>query len=517
MTRFTPETLARPLLGGPSGARLATGGPQHGIVGGVLAMCLLGITTLLGVLLQAPCIARGWEQPFASFRMCASPLANGLTGTTFPDAPGRAPGASIEFSPATAWLVGFGERLGTGAESGDVAFFMVLVLLLNVLAIAAAGIALLLLARSRGDRVWIPVAFVSPVIVFTLGQSLDPVGVALALWALVLLRPAPSRVPRSPIAAGALLALAAFINPLALVVLLALALVLASRRETTDLIAACGAFIVAVGALIVVDGRLFGRLAAWWAEAIDRGSVVSLLSYEQSLDPGVLTAVSVIVWVVALGIASALLLTGRPVAPLSLPAVATVLLGLSLLFMPAAPTWNALWLVPFAALAVRHLWLHVAWALSEAALAVAVHLSDVTALDANEGLSPMWLSVFTLLRLFALAFLVYLATERLRAAPPVRMSQEAAAEVGDGRDHVEAGAEQTEPRPGDREPAAHPAPRADPAPASAAGEPRDATGAAPADAAPAWGPAPASAAGNEGLGDGTSSSANEGDTAGPNH
>ncbi|MCK1802297.1 hypothetical protein NLM24_48025 [Nocardia zapadnayensis] len=429
MTRFTPETLARPLLGGPSGARLATGGPQHGIVGGVLAMCLLGVTTLLGVLLQAPCVARGWEQPFASFRMCASPLANGITATTFPDAPGRAPGASTEFSPASAWLVGLAERLGAGAETGDTAFFMVLVLLLNVLAIAAAGIALLLLGRSRGDRVWIPVAFVSPVIVFTLGQTLDPVGVALALWAVVLLRPAPSRVPRSPMVAGALLGLAAFINPLALVVVLALALVLVSRRETTDLIAACGAFIVAVGVLIVLDGRLFGRLAAWWAEAIDRGSVVSLLSYERSLDPGLLTAVSVIVWVLALGIACAVMLAGRSAAPLSLPAVATVLLGLSLLFMPAAPTWNALWLVPFAALAVRHLWVQVAWGLSEAALAAAVHLSDVTALDASEGLSPMWLSVFTLLRLFALAFLVYLATERLRAAPPARMSRDSTADA----------------------------------------------------------------------------------------
>ena len=41
----------------------------------------------------------------------------------------------------------------------------------------------------------------------------------------------------------------------------------------------------------------------------------------------------------------------------------------------------------------------------------------------------MWLSVFTLLRLFALAFLVYLATERLRAAPPARMSRDSTADA----------------------------------------------------------------------------------------
>lgn len=468
MTRFTPATLARPLLGGPRGARLANAGPRRGAVGGVLAMCLLAATTLIGVLVQAPCIARGWDLPYASFRMCASPLANGLTGATFPDAAGRAPGAIAEFSPLTAWVIELGRWSGAAGSAGDVAFFMVLVLLANVLAVAAGGIALIALARTRAERMWVPVAFVSPVIAFSLGQSLDPIAVALALWACVLLRPLPAErppgaavvgtagdsagdsagegaagtagatagdrgqegaagsaarpvAPRSPIAAGVLLALATFINPLGLILLLALTLVHVSRRRLDELAVAGGVFVLVSGIFIVVDGRLFGRLAAWWAEAVDRGSIVSLLSFEPSLDRTVLALVSVIAWAAALVIASAVMLAGRHRTPLSLPAVATMLLGLSLLFMPAAPTWNALWLLPFAALAVRHLWIHVAWGLSEAALAIAIHLSDVTPLESSEGLSPMWLSIFTLLRLFALAFLVHLAAERLRVpedAPP---------------------------------------------------------------------------------------------------
>ncbi|GAA4282543.1 hypothetical protein GCM10022261_00740 [Brevibacterium daeguense] len=414
MPRTTPESLARPMLGGPMGSHLASATARTRAWSAGAMMGLLGLSSLLGVLLQAPCLHRGWELPFASYRMCASPLANVMMGTSFPSAPGRASGDIVGFAPVTAWVVELGRLLGTGDHRQDTAFLMVFVMLFNVLAFAAAGIALMLLAR---DRSWLPVAFLSPVVIFSVGQSLDPVGVALALWALVLLR-RDTPGGYSPLAAGMLLALAAFINPLAAVVLLAAVVVGLSEGRGRELVVVGGAWAIIAGILLVADGRLFGRLQYWWQNAIDRGSIASLLSFEPGLNSAVVVLVSVLVWVLStLTVVIVLMVMAADGRRLSLPAVATVLIGLSLVLMPAAPTVNALWLVPFAVPAVHHLGVQIAWGLSEAGLAMAVSLSDVTALEASNGLAPMWLAAFTLLRVFAIAAVIFCAVERLTEEP----------------------------------------------------------------------------------------------------
>lgn len=446
MTRNSPDVLARPLLGGPEGAHLGAATGRFRTLGAGALLSVLGINTLLGVLLQVPCLARGWDLPFASYRMCASPVANGLLGVEFPEAAGRAGGALSQLAPGTGWMVEIGRWLGADDPAGTALMVMVVVLLVNVIAMAAMGVALLILARDRG---WAAAAFVSPVILLVMGTSLDPVGVALALWALVLLEDpraqggagqgstgqgnAAQPSIASLAGAGGLLAASAFFNPLALLVLVAVIVVRVTRDRTADLLALLGTWTMVTGVLLLVDARVFARLQLWWADALDRGSIISLAALLPDADASLLTTTSVVIWVIALAAAVGVMVSLQSLRPLSLPAACGVLIGLSLLLMPAAPTVNALWLLPFAVLVVRHMWVLVAWGMSEAALAIAINLTDVSAMqiEGERGLSEVWLGIFTILRVCAVAFVVFFSVERLRAHDDVDVDDDAEATGSD--------------------------------------------------------------------------------------
>lgn len=401
----SPADVAAPLLGG-RGKFLGAPGRGYLRFQAVASVVLLGCVGLAGILRQVPCIAGGWDMPHASYRMCASPIANGLLGTGWPEAPGRTGSALI--SPAADWFAAGAGAVFSPGES------MAILLVLNFAAFLLAGMALL---RLLGDRSWFAVFALSPVVFFSIGQSLDPVGLALVLWALVLAGEGPAaEVPSAEVPGGSagrpllalvlvavMFAVAALISPLAVVVLLGWCIAAARRGSTQSVLTVVGLFMVILGALVVVDGRIAGRVHMWLTDGIDRGSLFSLAAYRT--EGSALNVAALIVFFAAVALVAVLLFLRAGAAAGPLP-ITAVLLVAALLTAPRAGVGEALWLVPFAAVAVHSLVLHFFWMLSEAALFIAVNLADADAIDPGKGLAPGWLFVFTALRWMALAGLL---------------------------------------------------------------------------------------------------------------
>lgn len=386
----TPADVAAPLLGGGRGKFLTAPGRGYLRFQAAAAVVLLGVVGLAGILRQVPCISAGWDMPHASYRMCASPIANGLLGAEWPEAPGRTGTGLI--SPAAEWFAA-----GAGAAFSPVVS-MAILLVLNFAALLLAGMALL---RLLGERSWFAVFALSPVVCFSIGQSLDPVGLALVLWALVCAGERPgAEVPGakslpSLVLVAVMFAAAALISPLAVVVLLGWCISAGLRGSTQSVLTVVGLFMVALGAVVVIDGRIAGRVQAWLSDGIDRGSLFSLAAYRA--DGAGLNTAALIVFFAAVAIVAVLLyLHGGPdVGPMVITAV---LLATVLLAAPRAGVGEALWLVPFAAAAVHSLALQFFWMVSEAALFIAINLADADAIDPGKGLAPGWLFVFTALR-----------------------------------------------------------------------------------------------------------------------
>ena len=408
----TPMTFAGPALGGTNGAHLGRPGALYRFQTSALVLLLMGVSIIAGILRQAPCLSGGYELPHASYRMCASPIANGLLGATFPEAAGRAQSQLAALSPADSYFVVLAE--GLGSVSGA----MGLLLILNSLAFVVTGVALL---RLFAKKQWLIPFFFSPLVFFSIGQSLDPVGLALVAVALVLVLQEAQRAWALP-AAGVLFALAVMVNPLAAVVFLATALHLHAAGRSRDLQLAIGAGVIALGLLLMFDARLFSRVTAWFGDAIDRGSLASLLAQQGAIAPEVLTLLFVIAWGFALTLTAAYLNTlnsrrgaGQPA--LSVASAAALLLAWSALLLPAGPLSHALWLAPFAAAVVGRVWVLLAWMLAETAMFIAVNLTDAYAIDSTAGLDPVWTGVITIIRLAAVALIATFAGLEYRAQP----------------------------------------------------------------------------------------------------
>ncbi|SMX88165.1 hypothetical protein BI49514_02114 [Brevibacterium iodinum ATCC 49514] len=398
--------IAEPLLGGPVGIHLGAAGRRFRSSQAYVLAAILGVTTFLALALQGPCLSSGYEQPSASARMCAGSLSTAFSGDVNPEVLGRSHGGAAALAPLEARLVDLFHLF-----TDDVSVFMVGVLLLNTAGIAALGVGLLALARFRG---WLVAVFASPLILFTLGSTLDPFAVALSIWAMALFIGPPPLRPRGWLT-GVLLGIATFINPLALLVLLALTLAgpnpargLKPRNPRMMLAAA----MITSAVLLVVDLTAIDRIIHWYSDAIDGGSFASILLMAEVGD----TSVWAPVWIIAsagvvLAVAVSLYLGRRTGLD---PAVsACLLIGGCLLLAPGLMPWDSLWLLPFVALSIRRWWVLIVWTLAEAVFAIAIQLGDVSGFEKDEGLDPTWVALFTLLRLLALVLVVIMAGENL--------------------------------------------------------------------------------------------------------
>lgn len=398
--------IAEPLLGGPVGIHLGAAGRRFRSAQASVLAAVLGITTFLALALQGPCLSSGYEQPSASARMCAGPLSTAFLGDTNPEVLGRAHGGAAALAPLEARLVDLVHLFAS-----DVSLFMVVVLLLNTAGIAALGAGLLVLARFRG---WLIAVFASPLILFTLGSTLDPIALALAVWAMVVFFGTPPLRSRVWLA-GVLLGIATFINPLALLVLLALTLSgpnpargLTPRNPRMMLAAAT----LTSAVLLVVDLSAIDRIIHWYSDAVDGGSFASILLMAELGDVSVWAPLWIIV---SAGVVLAVAVSLYMVRSTGLdPAVsACLLIGGCLLLAPGLMPWDSLWLLPFIALSIRRWWVLIVWTLAEAVFAISIQLGDVSGFEADEGLDSTFVALFTLLRLLALVLVVIMSGENL--------------------------------------------------------------------------------------------------------
>lgn len=448
----SPAQVAAPLLGG-AGARFARTDRRASASLAWVLLGLLGLSVLVGLLLQVPCQTGGYELPRAGFRLCQSPVALAMGSDTLPDAAGRVTSGLAGFAPLTYWFVILMSSLG--ATAGEA---MGLLLVLNTAAFAALGLGVLTLARTLGfgaprsravSLSWVVVAFVSPVVVFSIGQSLDPVGVALAVWACVLL--SGTRSTTALLSVGGMLAVAAFAGPLGLIVLVGV--LIGASRDRGNAILVLAGFALASGLLTLADGRLPSRLSVWMADAVDRGSIASVVLAQDWGDESTFVTGLLVVWTLGVVAITAMAASRMMLAPTAVAEAAdsdrredasgdqashtrlevlrrmeraddvahlrqtvltiTALLALSVVVAPGSSTSMSLWLLPFAALSVRVLPVMGLWFLAELGFALAVPLSDVAALDESTGLDPLWMGLLTLLRFFALTLLLAFALEEL--------------------------------------------------------------------------------------------------------
>ena len=482
---MSPAEVAAPLLGG-AGARFARTDRRGSVAIAWVLMGLLGLSVLVGLLLQVPCQTGGHELPRAGFRLCQSPVALAMGSDALPDAAGRVTSGLAGFAPLTYWFVILMSSLG--ATAGEAMGFLLVV---NTAAFAAMGLGVLALARAMGfgaphpravSLSWAAVAFVSPVIVFSIGQSLDPVGVALAVWACVLLR--GTRSTPTMLSAGAMLAAAAFTGPLGIIVLVGV--LIGASRDRGNAILVLAGFALASGLLTLADGRLPSRLSVWMADAVDRGSIVSVVLAQEWGDESTFVTGLLVVWTLGVVAITAMAASRMMLAPTAADEVAdsdsgegtsgdasspaatrldllrrmetaddvvhlrqtvltiTALLALSVVVAPGSSTSMSLWLLPFAALSIRVLPVVGLWFLAELGFAIAVPLADVTALDESAGLDPMWMGLLTLLRFFALTLVMAFALDELFRAGRRRVvrRQEAMHAASGEPEHDHAAADQ---------------------------------------------------------------------------
>lgn len=400
----TPDPVVRwaaPLLGGPIGRRLRPGGGGAGY----LVLAGLGLSLLLGLVLQSQCQPSGWMGPVAYARMCRSSLAEGYLDPLALSVAGGGP------SGLAALL-----RLLTG----DVTTFLAMAAVINVIAFAAAGVALVRLARP-GEAWWLLLFSLSPIVILGWLQTFDVVGVAFALWALVLWRQTERTSTVELGVVGLLIGVGAQFSPYALVVLAALAIYTAlgqGPRPLTDLLVMVGSFAVASGILLVADGRAPARLEAWLGGAVGPGSVLSIAE-ALGIQPGRYVIIGVLITVLLLGTLAVLLrrLTAEG-HRINLWALVTLMLTVALLLSPTLDLSNVLWLLPFAALSIHDSRVHLPWMVIEAVTAVAISLYlmgqiDPAGQDDVRALPVALVMPIVALRLIMLLVIGYQAGARL--------------------------------------------------------------------------------------------------------
>lgn len=418
---------ASPLLGGPSGRRVATPGHPWWSAPRVLALVALA-TTLLAVLRSQHCRTQGWTTPGQFVHTCYSDVAvlygtlggtpSSLLGLDAAAPDGLAqPALTAYLAALLAVLVTPLEGLsgllpgGGGAaaviDAGPRVYF-------DLFALVAAGslvVAVLAVVSLSGRRPWDALLVaLSPVVVLSGLVSFDVVGVALGVLAVAVW--ARGR----PLLAGLVLGLAVAARFHVVLVLLALVL-LAVRGGRARAAVVTGSAAAAAWAAVDLPLALLSPQAwtaparTWWAGEPGYGSLLlvpRLLADEQVRGVGALTATqsSVISAVLTLVVVVALSLwaLSTPVAP-RLPLLVLLLLVGTLLVAKTVPVQASLWLVPWAALAVprwpEHLW----WWAAEALYVVAVWQYLVGLSTPDDALPAGFYAVLMAARLAAMAWL----------------------------------------------------------------------------------------------------------------
>ena len=388
-----------PWLGGPRGTRQRpAGNPLAGLAPVVL---LLAVPLSLAALRQAGCLADGWRGGTPVWRQCSSPLVElvrdaglgrGLTAYLSGEVRLDEPVGSGAVTTLLAWLAPGG---GTGQQRWFLVLWMVLV------ALVLAGLVVAVGTMRRHPRADPVVLALSPVLALTVLLSADLVPVALAVAAVWAWTRDRSRL------AGALGGLAALAGPMAVLVLLAMAVLpgpqgrVAVRRLLGSALLTVVA--VAVPVALLDAGTLTRPFTAWLDGGAGPGSPWYLLTLAgHPMAAGYVAAIAGLGMVVGatLVVLSARARPAPVVAAAALVGLVAVLVS-GAGFAPA----SAIWLVPFVAMVGIGWRDHLIWAGAEVVHAVALFGYLLSRTDPSHGLPAGWYALALLLRTGAVAWI----------------------------------------------------------------------------------------------------------------
>ncbi len=389
-------------------------------------------TMALAVVQKASCIQQGWSGADQFWHAC------------FSDLPAMYQGGNLDDGLA-AYLSDSGARSDHPALTGAVSAFLgglvpdgVFVdqtrwyfALWAVLATVCALAIVWFTAATRPRHVSAAAQVaLSPVLVLTPLVSADIFGVMLVsagLWAWARRRPA---------LAGAFLGLAVMARTYPLLVLLAIALIAvrtgswAPLRRT--LLGALAAVVVVALPFLGNLGALWRTYEVWWDAAPGLGSIW-MVPQLVGLDPvpaGLATMLSAATTALAV-VAGTVFALGTYRRP-SVPQVALVLVGLTLVVGKSFPVQASLWLVPLIALAGLRWRDQLVWALTEALHFVAVWLYFGGLSRPDRGMPAGWYCVFLLLRVAAVGYLVVRTWRTAAAYPDEEGADEEGTDEADG-------------------------------------------------------------------------------------
>ena len=182
--------------------------------------------------------------------------------------------------------------------------------------------------------------------------------------------------------------------------------------------AAAGAVAVVLLPFVVANpSAILRSYQVWWDSAAGLGSpwmIPQLVGHP--LPTGATTLLSVVGLVVALAVGAVFALSTRR-RP-SVAEVALVLVAVALLTGKAFPVQASLWLLPLVALCGLRWRDHLVWAGAEALHFVMVWLYVGGLSKPDRGLPPGWYAVFLVIRVAAVAYLVWQVWRTAAAREP---------------------------------------------------------------------------------------------------
>jgi Glycosyltransferase family 87 len=455
---------ASEVAGGPAGSRIAAGGYGFWTAASVLLVAGAGMIGFAAVLRQH-CRSTLWASPDQFTHACYSDVPvlftdSGLGHGLVPylEAWNGTYLAQPVGTGALLWLLGLVTPSGPNQARAvfDVAVLVVTVALLPLV---------LSVVRLSGRRPWdAALVALSPVLLTASLVSLDLVAVSLAVAGML------AFARRRPGSAGVLLGLGVAVRPMALLVLLALALVALRSgrwrhvgRTTLAAFLAWAAVNVPVMLLSFEGWRAY--VDTLWRRPAGYGSIWLLPELAAAAPAGSSTRWSRLVhelfghplppgavrWAAVAGVLVVLVLATLfvlgPRARPRLPAVVLVLVVGVLVVSPSVPVQASLWVLPFAALAVPRWRDLLIWGGTEAVFDTVTWLYIYGQSEPTRGAPPGLYAVVLVARLAALGWLVWQAVALARHprldpvrvpadAPELGRDDPAAGEIEDAPDAV---------------------------------------------------------------------------------
>lgn len=418
-------------VGGAVGGRVRPG--RHGWWTAARVLVVLAILSMsVAVMGKQHCRAEGWNTPDQFFHACYSDLplqfqSSGIAqgGVPYVDSAGGSYLTQPVLTGSLMWAVGQVTPSGSAVERNhwyfDISTLVITGLLLSLV---------LLTAASAGRRRPWDAALValSPLVVLSGLVSFDLLGVTLAAGGLF----AWSR--SRPLLAGLLLGAATTARAYPLILLLALAVLAARTGRWRSWLMTAGATVVTTLAVVGPWAALNAQGVAafyrtWRSSGAGYGSIWLLpVSLPAAPQPtwlartgwhphtlSVRTVTTLVVFSIAAAVLLGLILALESAHRPRVAQVAFVMLAVVVITGKTWPVQASLWLLPLAALA-RPRWRdHLIWVACEATYWFAVWLYLAGMTKSDRGLPGAWYSLFLLVRVAGLLWLVWCVVQDIRS------------------------------------------------------------------------------------------------------